>query len=387
MDCFASDSVIYFTSVKRTLFDPLTISARSAASCWLQGLEIEEIINMRKITRRSFLTAAVACGAAAALSACGGSSSASSAAASSTVASASVAAASNGEKFTVGICQLVQHAALDAATQGFEDALTASFGENVTFDFQNAQGDSATCATIANGFVSSGVALIMANATPALQAAQAATNTIPILGTSVTEYGVALGLDNFSGTVGGNVSGTSDLAPLDQQADMIVEWMPEVKKVGLLYCSAEANSQYQVDEVQKYLEAKGVTATQYAFSDSNDLSSVCQKAADENDALYVPTDNTVAANTGIVDGICRPAKKPVFAGEEGICSGCGVATLSISYYDLGYTTGEMAVKILNGESDISTMAIEYTDVTKKYNKAVCDDLGLTAPEGYVEIEA
>ena len=387
MDCFASDSVLYFTSVKRTLFDPLTISARSAASCWLQGLEIEEIINMRKITRRSFLTAAVACGAAAALSACGGSSSASSAAASSTVASASVAAASNGKKFTVGICQLVQHAALDAATQGFEDALTASFGENVTFDFQNAQGDSATCATIANGFVSSGVALIMANATPALQAAQAATNTIPILGTSVTEYGVALGLDNFSGTVGGNVSGTSDLAPLDQQADMIVEWMPEVKKVGLLYCSAEANSQYQVDEVQKYLEAKGVTATQYAFSDSNDLSSVCQKAADENDALYVPTDNTVAANTGIVDGICRPAKKPVFAGEEGICSGCGVATLSISYYDLGYTTGEMAVKILNGESDISTMAIEYTDVTKKYNKAICDDLGLTVPEGYVEIEA
>ena len=386
MDCFASDSVLYFTSVKRTLFDPLTISARSAASCRLQGLEIEEIINMRKITRRSFLTAAAACGAAAALSACGGSSSASSTAASSTVASASVAAASNGEKFTVGICQLVQHAALDAATQGFEDALTASFGENVTFDFQNAQGDSATCATIANGFVSSGVALIMANATPALQAAQAATNTIPILGTSVTEYGVALGLDNFSGTVGGNVSGTSDLAPLDQQADMIVEWMPEVKKVGLLYCSAEANSQYQVDEVQKYLEAKGVTATQYAFSDSNDLSSVCQKAADENDALYVPTHNTVAANTGIVDGICRPAKKPVFAGEEGICSGCGVATLSISYYDLGYTTGEMAVKILNGESDISTMPIEYTDVTKKYNKTICDDLGLTVPDGYEEIE-
>ena len=172
-----------------------------------------------------------------------------------------------------------------------------------------------------------------------------------------------------------------------QNIEMITEWLPETTKVGLLYCSAEANSQYQVDEVQKYLEAKGVTATQYAFSDSNDLSSVCQKAADENDALYVPTDNTVAANTGIVDGICRPAKKPVFAGEEGICSGCGVATLSISYYDLGYTTGEMAVKILNGESDISTMPIEYTDVTKKYNKAICDDLGLTVPEGYVEIEA
>ena len=341
---------------------------------------------MRKITRRSFLTAAAVCGAAAALTACGGSS-ASSAAASSVASSAAAgSAAASGDSYTVGICQLVQHAALDAATQGFEDALTAEFGDNVKFDFQNAQGDSATCATIANGFVSAGVDLIMANATPALQAAQSATNEIPVLGTSVTEYGVALGLSDFSGTVGGNISGTSDLAPLDQQADMIVEWMPEAKKVGLLYCSAEANSQYQVDEVQKYLEAKGVTATQYAFSDSNDLSSVCQKAADENDALYVPTDNTVAANTGIVDGICRPAKKPVFAGEEGICAGCGVATLSISYYDLGYTTGEMAVKILKGEADISTMPIEYTDVTKKYNKAVCDDLGLTAPEGYEAIE-
>lgn len=341
---------------------------------------------MRKITRRSFLAAAAVCGAAAALTACGGSS-ASSAAASSVASSAAAGSASaSGDSYTVGICQLVQHAALDAATQGFEDALTAEFGDNVKFDFQNAQGDSATCATIANGFVSAGVDLIMANATPALQAAQSATNEIPVLGTSVTEYGVALGLSDFSGTVGGNISGTSDLAPLDQQADMIVEWMPEAKKVGLLYCSAEANSQYQVDEVQKYLEAKGVTATQYAFSDSNDLSSVCQKAADENDALYVPTDNTVAANTGIVDGICRPAKKPVFAGEEGICAGCGVATLSISYYDLGYTTGEMAVKILKGEADISTMPIEYTDVTKKYNKAVCDDLGLTAPEGYEAIE-
>ena len=341
---------------------------------------------MRKITRRSFLAAAAVCGAAAALTACGGSS-ASSAAASSVASSAAAgSAAASGDSYTVGICQLVQHAALDAATQGFEDALTAEFGENVKFDFQNAQGDSATCATIANGFVSAGVDLIMANATPALQAAQSATNEIPVLGTSVTEYGVALGLSDFSGTVGGNISGTSDLAPLDQQADMIVEWMPEAKKVGLLYCSAEANSQYQVDEVQKYLEAKGVTATQYAFSDSNDLSSVCQKAADENDALYVPTDNTVAANTGIVDGICRPAKKPVFAGEEGICAGCGVATLSISYYDLGYTTGEMAVKILKGESNVSDMPIEYTDVTKKYNKAICDDLGLTAPEGYEAIE-
>ena len=289
--------------------------------------------------------------------------------------------------YQVGVCQLTQHDALDAATQGFVDALNTILGsEHVNIDVQVASGDSTTCTPIVNSFVNKKVDLIMANATPALQAAYNATTAIPILGTSVTEYGVALGLSDFSGTVGGNISGTSDLAPLDQQADMITEWLPEATKVGLLYCSAEANSQYQVDEVQKYLEAKGVTATQYAFSDSNDLASVCQKAADENDAVYVPTDNTCAANTGIIDGICRPAKKPVFAGEEGICSGCGVATLSISYYDLGYTTGEMAAKVLTGEADISTMPVEYTNVTKKYNKTICDDLGMTVPEGYEAIE-
>lgn len=343
---------------------------------------------MRKISRRSFLAASAAVAAAGALTACGGSSSstAASSAASSTAASAA-ASGTSGESYTVGICQLVEHDALDAATQGFEDALTDQFGDTVTFDLQNAQNDTATCATICNGFVSAGVDLILANATASLQAAQAATADIPILGTSITEYGVALGLDDFDGTVGGNISGTSDLAPLDQQAAMILEWMPDAKTAGLLYCSAEANSQYQVDVVQSELEAAGLTVTQYPFSDSNDLSSVCQQAAADNDVLYVPTDNTVAANTGIVDGICRPLKKPVFAGEEGICKGCGVATLSISYYDLGYTTGEMAAKILTGESDISTMPIEYTDVTKKYNKTICDDLGLTVPDGYEAIEA
>ena len=342
---------------------------------------------MRKITRRSFLTAAVACGAATALSACGGSSSASSAAASSTVASASVAAASNGEKFTVGICQLVQHAALDAATQGFEDALTASFGENVTFDFQNAQGDSATCATIANGFVSSGVALIMANATPALQAAQAATNTIPILGTSVTEYGVALGLDNFSGTVGGNVSGTSDLAPLDQQADMLHELFPDAKNVGILYCSAEANSSYQSNTIQKYLKDYGYECTEYTFADSNDIASVVNNAIATSDVLYIPTDNTAASNTTIIQNICQPAGIPIITGEEGICSGCGVATLSISYYDLGYKTGEMAYEILVNGADVSQTAVEFApNVTKKYNVANCEALGITVPDDYVAIE-
>ena len=291
------------------------------------------------------------------------------------------------ETYLVGICQLAPHVALDAATQGFKDALVEALGDKVQFDEQNAAGDSATCATIVNGFVSEGVDLMLANATPALQAAASATGDIPVLGTAVTEYGVALSIDDFTGTVGTNVSGTSDLAPLDQQADMIHEWCPDAKTVGLLYCSAEANSKYQVDTIQGYLEALGYTCTQYPFSDTNDMASVTQNAVDNSDVLYVPTDNTIANNTGIVDNICH-GKIPVFAGEEGICNGCGVATLSISYYDLGVATGKMAVKILTGEADVSEMPIEYApQTTKKYNADACEALGLTPPDGYEVIAA
>ena len=291
-------------------------------------------------------------------------------------------------KYTIGIVQLVEHVALDAATEGFKQAVIDELGaENVTFDFQNGQNDPNTCSTIVNQFVSNNVDLIMANATPALQAAVAATDTIPILGTSVTEYGVALGIENFSGTPGGNVSGTSDLAPLDKQADMIKAWVPDAKTVGLLYCSKEANSQYQVEVVKKELENDGLTVTMYPFSDSNDLSQVCTTAAQNSDVIYVPTDNTVAENTGIIDNICEPAGIPVIAGEEGICSGCGIATLSISYYDLGYATGKMAAKILKGEADISTMPIGYAETqTPKYNADNCKALNITPLEGYVAIE-
>ncbi len=234
--------------------------------------------------------------------------------------------------YTIGICQLVQHEALDTATQGFKDALTEVLGDKVTFDEQNAQGDANTCSTIINGFVSSNVDLILANATPALQAAAAGTNEIPILGTSVTEYGVALEIPDFNGTVGGNISGTSDLAPLDGQADMLQELFPDAKNIGLLYCSAEANSQYQVDTIKTFLEEKGYTCEYYAFSDSNDLSSVVTSAVSAVDVIYVPTDNTAASNAELINNICLPAQIPVIAGEEGICAGCGVATLSISYY-------------------------------------------------------
>ena len=290
-------------------------------------------------------------------------------------------------KYVVGVCQLVPHVALDAATQGFVDKLTELLGEeNVTIEVKVAAGDSATCAPIVNDFVTQNVDLIMANATPALQAAAAATADIPILGTSVTEYGVAMGIENFTGTVGGNVSGTSDLAPLDKQAAMVKEWCPDAQTVGLLYCSAEANSQYQVDTVQKYLEEMGLTVTQYPFADSNDMAAVTQTACDNSDVIYVPTDNTVASSTGIIDGICQTAGVPVIAGEEGICAGCGIATLSINYYDLGVKTAEMAAQILKGEADVSTMAIGYADKqTPKYNAAICEALGIAPLEGYEPI--
>lgn len=292
------------------------------------------------------------------------------------------------DTYNVGICQLVQHEALDAATQGFKDALTEEFGDKVTFDEQNAQGDSNTCSTIINNFVSNDVDLILANATAALQAAAAGTEDIPVLGTAVTEYGVALDLDDFDGTVGTNISGTSDLAPLDQQAAMLNELFPDAKNVGLLYCSAEPNSQYQVDTVKEELEKLGYTCEYYAFSDSNDLSSVVTTAASESDVIYVPTDNTAASNAEIINNICLPEKVPVIAGEEGICSGCGVATLSISYYDLGTATGKMAVKILKGEEDVAEMPVEYApNLTKKYNPEICEELGLEIPDDYEAIAA
>ena len=291
------------------------------------------------------------------------------------------------DTYTVGICQLVQHEALDAATKGFKDALTEELGDKVKFEEQNASGDSNACSTIINGFVSKNVDLIMANATPALQAASAGTSTIPILGTSVTEYGVALELDNFNGVVGGNISGTSDLAPLDKQAELLLSIFPDAKNVGLLYCSAEPNSIYQVKVVKEYLEGKGVTCKEFSFSDTNDIAAVTTSACKFSDVIYVPTDNQVAASTGIIDGICRPAKIPVISGEEGICAGCGVATLSISYYELGRKTGLMAARILRDGEDISKMPIEYDeDYKKKYNKEICDELGIKVPDDFEEIK-
>lgn len=291
------------------------------------------------------------------------------------------------DTYNIGICQLVQHEALDAATQGFKDALTEKLGDKVTFDEQNASGDSANCSTIVNGFLSGGVDLILANATAPLQAASAATSEVPILGTSVTDYASALEISDWNGTVGSNISGTSDLAPLDQQAAMIKELFPDAKKVGLLYCSAEANSVYQCTEMEKYLKDEGYEVEWFAFTDTNDVTSVTESACSASDVIYIPTDNTAASNTEAIANVVLPAGVPVVAGEEGICGGCGVVTLSISYYDLGYATGEMAYEILVNGADVKTMPVQYAaEVTKKYNAANCETLGITVPDDYVAIE-
>ena len=293
----------------------------------------------------------------------------------------------SGEKtYTVGVVQLVQHEALDAATKGFTDALKEALGDKVNVVVKNASGDSNTCGTIVNGFLADNVDLIMANATPALQAAASATSTVPILGTSVTDYATALEIADWTGTVGGNISGTSDLAPLDQQVAMLQELFPNAKKVGMLFCSSEPNSKYQVDEVTKLLSNAGITCTEFAFTDSNDVSSVTQKACDASDVLFIPTDNTAASNTEAIANVVLASNTPVIAGESGLCKGCGVATLSIDYYELGKSTGQMAAKILTGEADVSTMPIQFApSVTKQANMANCQKLGITIPSDYTAL--
>lgn len=288
--------------------------------------------------------------------------------------------------YKVAICQLLEHVALDAASEGFTDALKDKLGDDVTIDLQSAQGEQAMCSTIINNFISDDVDLILANATLPLQTAVQATSDIPIVGTSITDYATALGITDWTGVTGVNATGTSDLAPLDEQENMLVELFPDAKTVGILFCSAEANSQYQSDVFSAELEEDGIAAVEFKFTDSNDLQSVVQSAVDQCDVIYVPTDNTAADNTAVIKNVCVPAGVPVIAGESGICSGCGVATLSISYYDIGYKAGEMAYEILVNGADPAEMEIEFApQVTKMYNAEICEELNITVPDGYEAI--
>lgn len=338
--------------------------------------------------KRRLLAALLAGAMAFSLTACGSSNGDTS---DSTTDSTTDSATASGASYTVGVCQLMQHVALDAATQGFQDKLTElveADGKTVEFDVQNASGDSATCTTIVNGFVSSGVDLIMGNGTAALQAAQSGTADIPILGTSITDYATALDMSDWTGTTGTNISGTTDLAPLDGQAEMLKELFPDAKNVGLLYCSAEPNSAYQINTIKPMLEEMGYTCTEYAFTDSNDVASITTNACASSDVIYIPTDNTAATCTETIRNVVVPAGVPVIAGEQGICSGCGVATLSINYYELGEMTGQMAYDILVGGQDPGEMEIQPAPTfTKMYNESICQELGITVPEGYEAIAA
>lgn len=338
--------------------------------------------------KRRLLAALLAGAMAFSLTACGSSNGDTS---DSTTDSTTDSATASGDSYKVGICQLMQHVALDAATQGFQDKLTElveADGKTVEFDLQNASGDSATCTTIVNGFVSSGVDLIMGNGTAALQAAQSGTADIPILGTSITDYATALDMSDWTGTTGTNISGTTDLAPLDGQAEMLKELFPDAKNVGLLYCSAEPNSAYQINTIKPMLEEMGYTCTEYAFTDSNDVASITTNACASSDVIYIPTDNTAATCTETIRNVVVPAGVPVIAGEQGICSGCGVATLSIDYYELGEMTGQMAYDILVGGQNPGEMEIQPAPTfTKMYNESICQELGITVPDGYEAIAA
>ena len=286
-----------------------------------------------------------------------------------------------GNAYKIGIIQLIEHPALDEATKGFKEGVQSVLGEDsVVFDEQNAQGEDANCATIASGFVTDKVDLIMANATPALQASANATADIPVVGTSVTDFGSALDIKDWTGSTGKNITGTSDLAPLDEQAKMVKEIKPDVKKVGILYCSKESNSKYQVEEIMKQFDDLKIKYETYSAADSNEVQSVATKAASECDVFYIPTDNTMASSTETIKNVIMDKKIPVVAGEQGVCSVCGSVTLSISYYDIGFRAGEMAAEILRDGKDPGEMPIETAPkVTKLYNKEVAEAIGLEIP--------
>lgn len=292
----------------------------------------------------------------------------------------------SGKKYKVGIVQQLEHQALDAATEGFQAALVELLGaENVEFDYQNAQNEPTNCASIATKFVNDKVDLIMANATTALQSAAAATSTIPIVGTSITDY-VSAGVIESNDAPGGNVTGASDLAPIDGQIDLLIKLCPDAKTVGIVYCSSEANSVFQAEKAEEALKAKGLRAKVYTVSDSNDIQAVVTTAVGEVDAIYIPTDNTLADNMEIVKNITVPAKIPVIAGEENMCKVGGLATLSISYYSMSYSAGKIAYDILVNGANPATTPIAYADeVTMKYNKEIADLLSWPIPDDLVAI--
>ncbi len=283
------------------------------------------------------------------------------------------------KKISVGILQLVEHAALDANYQGFVDGLKEAGyvdGENITIDYQNAQGEQANCTTIADKFVSDKKDLIFAIATPAAQAVAAKTESIPVLISSVTDPKTA-GLVDSNEKPGHNITGTSDLTPCAAQIDLIKQLYPNTKKVGMLFCSAEDNSRFQINLAEAECDKIGLSYEEYTVSNQNEVMTVVQSMVGKVDAIYAPTDNMIAATMGVVGEVAADAKIPVICGEEGMVQAGGLATYGLNYYQLGKQTATMAVSILKGEKKPADMAIQYlTSCDFSYNPETADLLGI-----------
>lgn len=296
------------------------------------------------------------------------------------------------ENYKIGVIQYVAHDALDASYQGFVDGLAEEgfvVGENLTIDFQNAQGDISNCSTIATKLASGGNDLVLAIATPAAQAMAQATidkQDLPVLITAVTDPADA-GLVASNEAPGGNITGTSDLTPVAEQIALLQQLVPEAKTVGLLYASSEANSVFQIEIAKKAAEELGLETKEYTVSSTNDLQQVVQSMVGKVDAIYSPTDNMIASGMPAVSQITTQNKIPMVVGERGMVENGALASYSIDYYALGKLTAAQAAKILKGEATPATMPIEYQEnFTLDFNKEVGNVLGIEAPEDAVVVE-
>lgn len=291
--------------------------------------------------------------------------------------------APDGEKYKIGIIQYMDHVALDSAREGFLAALKDNGyteGENLELDYQNAQGDQSNLSTISKSFVSQDMDLVLGIATPAVQSIAGETETIPVVGTAVTDYTSAK-LAKSDDAPGYNVTGTSDMNPIEEQIELLQQLCPDAKTVGVLYTSSEDNSVLQAGLAKQYIEAAGLEYVEMTVTGTNDVQQATQAIVKKCDVIYVPTDNTFASAMPTVYGVVSESKTPVICGEAGMVESGGMATLGINYYDLGYQTGLMAIKILKGEAEPATMPIEKA---QKFDYAISkefvDAIGLEVPD-------
>ena len=291
----------------------------------------------------------------------------------------------DGKKIKIGVVQLVEHAALDAANKGFVDGLASKgYKDNVVFDQQNAQADQSNLQNIGQRFVNNNVDLICAIATPAAQTVANLTQNIPIVATAVTDYEEAK-LVKSNEKPGGNVTGTTDMNPIEQQIDLLLRFVPNAKTIGIIYCSSEVNSQKQADIMKKYTESKGIRVLEATVSTVNDIQQAAQSLVGKVDGLYVPTDNILASAAPTLASITIPAKLPVVCGEANVVKECGVATIGIDYYKLGFQTGEMAADILSGKAKPADMPIQsQLEMTLTINEDYAKQIGIEIPQDIKE---